>query len=315
VEGLLAVPFVGGAIIPQLAFDPAATLRGIERHRADDALFVPTMTLAVLEELKRTRYDVSSLTALYSSGGQSPDRIWQEILDLLDPDELVTGYGMSETTASTTCTDPGGPFEKLRTTNGHYKDVGVVGDPDTDARLAVYRAVDPATGRDMAPGEVGQLICRGPGITSGYYRKPDETAAAFDADGWFHTGDLGWIDAEGYLGLVGRLKDCYRCGGEQVVPKEIEDVLTAHPAVAQAHVVPLRDERMGEVGVAWVVFNDGASAEGSELIAYCVERVARFKVPRHVLPITVEELPTTPSGRPRKFLLAERAAALLAPGG
>jgi fatty-acyl-CoA synthase len=308
VEGLLAMPFVGGAIIPQLSFDPAATLRGIERHRADDALFVPTMTLAVLEELKRTPYDVSSLTALFSSGGQSPDRIWQEILDLLGPEELVTGYGMSETTASTTCTDPGGPLEKLRTTNGHYKEVGVVGDPATDGRLAVYRAVDPETGHDVAPGEVGALICRGPGITSGYYRKPDETAAAFDDDGWFHTGDLGWIDAEGYLGLVGRLKDCYRCGGEQVVPKEIEDVLTAHPAVAQAHIVPLRDERMGEVGVAWVVFKDGTSAEGADLIAYCAERVARFKVPRHVLPITVAELPTTPSGRPRKFLLAERAA-------
>jgi fatty-acyl-CoA synthase len=311
VEGLLAVPWVGGAVVLQRTFDAVATLRGIERHRADDALFVPTMTLDVVETARGGTYDLSSLTALFSSGGQSPDRIWREIVDVLAPEELVTGYGMSETTASTTCTDPGGPFERLRTSNGRLKDVGAAGDPDTDGRLVTYKVVDPATGNEVPHGEMGELLARGPGVTAGYYKKPEETAAAFDAEGWFRTGDLGTVDSDGYLSLVGRRKDCYRCGGEQVVPKEIEDVLTAHPAVAQAHVVPLPDERMGEVGVAWVVLKDGVVAEPDELVAHCRERLARFKVPRHVLTIPVAELPTTPSGRPRKFLLAARARELL----
>jgi fatty-acyl-CoA synthase len=311
VEGLLAVPFVGGSAIIQLGFDAKATLAGIERHRASDALFVPTMTLDVLDAGRDGAYDLSSLTAVFSSGGQSPQRIWSEILDVLAPEELVTGYGMSETTASQTCTLPDGPFERLLDSNGRMKDAGAAGDPEIGGRVAVYRAVDSETGREVPPGTVGELFVRGPAVTCGYYKKPDETSEAFDADGWLRTGDLGTLDDEGYLLLVGRKKDCYRCGGEQVVPKEIEDVLTAHPAVAQAHVVPLPDERMGEVGVAWVVFKDGAFASSQELIDHCVQRLARFKVPRHVLPITTSELPTTPSGRPKKFLLAERAAELL----
>jgi fatty-acyl-CoA synthase len=313
VEGMLAAMFAGGSIVLQHSFDAEATLRAIERHRPDDALFVPTMTLAVLEAARRGSYDLTSLTSVFSSGGQSPGRIWQDILDGLKPEDLVTGYGMTETTASTTCTLPEGPPERLLTSNGKMKHAGVAGDPGLGGALAVYRVVDPVSGSEVPQGAVGELRARGPGITAGYYNKPAETAAAFDEEGWLRTGDLGTVDAEGYLALVGRLKECYRCGGEQVVPSEIEQVLTTHPAVAQAHVVALRDERMGEVGVAWVVFHAGKTAEAQELVDYCAERMARFKVPRHIMPIRPEDLPLTPSGKARKFLLAERAAAELLP--
>ncbi len=312
VEGMLAALFVGGAIIPQLSFDPAGTLRGIERHRADDALFIPVMTMAVLDAVPGGSYDLRTLTSIISSGGQSPEWIWEQIFTLLQPEEVTTGYGMSETTASTTVTRPDDPRERLLTTNGRLRDVGVAGDPAYGGRLAVYKVVDPETGGELPRGSVGELLVRGPGVTSGYYRKPEEDAAAFDEQGWLRTGDLGRLDDDDYLSLVGRKKDCYRCGGEQVVPKEIEDVLTNHPAVSQAHVVPLPDRRMGEVGVAYVVLRDGVPGTPEELIAYCAGRLARFKVPKHVLPIAVEEIPTTPSGRPRKFLLAERALAQIA---
>ena len=162
--------------------------------------------------------------------------------------------------------------------------------------------------RDRPLGEVGELLARGPGVTSGYYRKPEETAAVFaDGDGWLRTGDLGRLDADDYLTLVGRVKESYRCGGEQVMPKEVEDVLTGHPSVGQAHLVAVPDERMGEVGVAFVVPRPGAGIDADALVGYCRERLARFKVPRHVLRIDVADIPTTPSGRPRKFLLAELA--------
>ena len=307
VEGMLAAPFVGGAIIPQLAFDPVATLEGITRHRATDVLLIPTMTMAVLDAARAGRHDLSSLTSVISSGGQSPPGIWDEIFEVLAPEELTTGYGMSETTASTTVTRPRDSRARLVSTNGRLRDAGVAGDPDLGGRLAVYRVVDPESGAELPPGAVGELLVRGPGVTNGYFDKPEETAAAFDDDGWLRTGDLGRIDADDYITLVGRKKDCYRCGGEQVVPKEIEDILNAHPGVAQAHVVPVPDPRMGEVGVAWVVMREDAKADPASLIGYCAERLARFKVPKHILTIGAEEIPTTPSGRPRKFLLAERA--------
>ena len=310
IEGMISVPFVGGAIIPQLAFDPEATLEGIERHRATDALFIPTMTMAVLDVLREEGrdYDLSTLRSLISSGGYAPADIWPEIFELLQPEELTRGYGMTETTASSTCTLPRGPYERLLNTDGRLRRVGIAGDPDLGGRLVVYKTVDPETGEDLPPNAVGELLVKGPGVTPGYYKKPEETAVAFDEQGWLRTGDLGRVDEDDYLTLVGRKKECYRCGGEQVIPKEIEDVLTAHPAVAQAHVVPIPDARMGEVGVAWIVQKEGEPAEPDELIAYSAERLARFKVPRHAMFIAAGELPTTASGRPRKFLLAERAA-------
>ena len=313
VEGLLAVLFVGGSIVPQLAFTPRATLRAVDEHHVDDVLLIPTMTQAVLDEVEAgTRTDdLSSLTSMISSGGISPTGIWDRIDDLLGPLELTTGYGMSETTASTTVTRPDDPRERRLLTNGRLRDVGVAGDPRLGGRLAVYRVVDPDTGTEVPRGELGELQVRGPGVSRGYHLKPDEDALAFTADGWLRTGDLGSLDGDDYLTLVGRRKDCYRCGGEQVVPKEVEDVLTGHPAVDQAHVVPLPDRRMGEVGVAYVVLRTGHELDAEELILLCSERLARFKVPRHVVAIAASEVPETPSGRPRKFLLSERARAEL----
>ena len=307
VEGMLAALFVGGAIIPQLSFDPAATLRAIGRHRATDALFIPTMTMAVLDELDRGGYDLSSLASVISSGGISPTGLWERIEAALAGVELTTGYGMTETTASTTVTRPDDPPERRRSTNGRLRDVGVAGEAELGGRLAVYRVVDTVTGAPLPEGSVGELVVRGPGVTAGYYRKPEETAAAIDAQGWLHTGDLGLLLPDDYVVLTGRLKECYRCGGEQVMPKEVEDVLTGHPSVAQAYVVPVPDPRMGEVGVAWIVAAEGAAADPDAIVAYCAERLARFKVPRHVLAIDASAVPTTPSGRPRKFLLADLA--------
>lgn len=311
-EGLLASVFARGSIVLQLAFDPVATLDAIERFQANDALFVPTMTLDVLDVLKTRSYALGSLHHLISSGGISPARIWAEIFEQLHPQELTTGYGMTETMGTTTLTRPDDPHERLMKTNGRFRDVGVAGDPTLGGRLVVYKTVDPETGLDQPRGAVGELLARGIGVTAGYYNKPAETAQAIDAAGWLHTGDLGLIGADEYLRLVGRVRDCYRCGGEQVIPKEIEDVLVTHPAVAQALLVAVRDERMGEIGVAWVVVRDGVRMDAAELIAYCGARLARFKVPKYVFPIAAGDIPVTPVGRPRKFLLAEMATQVVA---
>lgn len=313
VEGMLAAMFVGGSIVPQLRFDAADTLRAIAQHRCTDVLLIPTMTLALLDELRKAPCDLSSLHAVISSGGRSPAGIWEQIHALMRPREITSGYGMTEVTASTTVTRPDDPIERLRTTNGRLRDVGPAGDPDNDGLLVRYRVLDPESRRELPPGQVGELMARGIGVTRGYYNKPEATAAAFDADGWLHTGDLGRIDANGYLTLVGRLKESYRCGGEQVLPSEIEDLLVTHPAVVQAHVVPVPDDRMGEVGVAYVVLRGEPATTPDALIAFCAAHLARFKVPRHVLPIRSEDIPATPSGRARKFLLVQMAVQALGP--
>lgn len=311
VEGMLAVPWVGGAIIPELRFDAEAMLRAIERHRATDALLIPAMTLALIDAARAGNHDLSSFRFALSSGARAPERVWREITDVLGVSEITTGYGMSETTATTMLTSPDDPFERLLTTNGRPRDVGPAGDPALGGKMVVYQAVDEQTGEPVPVGEIGELVASGPGVTAGYYNKPEATAAAFDRRGWLKTGDLGRLDADGYLTLVGRSKESFRCGGEQVLPTEIEDLFTSVPEIVQAQVVPIPDERMGEVGVAFIVPAPGKSVDLEALKALAADRLARFKVPRHFLIVDESVIPTTASGRARKFLLAEKAMTML----
>ena len=311
VEGLLAVVFVGGAIVPRLRFDAKDTLEAISLHRVTDLLSIPTTTLALLAELKGSSYDLSSLRTILASGGSAPETIWAEIEAAFGQVEVTTGYGMTEVTASTTVTRPDDPIERLRTTNGRLRRVGPAADPSLNGLLVAYRVTDPESGKDVRRGEIGELVARGLGVTPGYHNNPEATAVAMTPDGWFRTGDLGLMDDEDYVCLVGRLKESYRCGGEQVLPSEVERALISHPSLTAAYVVPLPDENMGETGVAFVVFREGAAATAEEIILWCEQRLARFKVPRHVLPMQASEVPVTPSGRPQKFLLAKRAKELL----
>jgi fatty-acyl-CoA synthase len=311
VEGLLSVLFVGGAIVPRLKFDAVDTLEAVARHGVNDLLLIPTMTLALIDELKSRPYALEPLHSVLSSGGRSPAYIWQDIVDHLRPLEITTGYGMTEVTASSTVTRPDDPMSRLLSTNGRLRDVGPAGTGGPDGKLVLYRVVNPDTGQDVAPGDIGELLARGPGVTAGYYNKPEATAEAFTADGWLLTGDLARMDDEGYLTLAGRRKESYRCGGEQVLPSDAEDLLATHPAVWQAHVVPVPDERMGEVGVACVVLREQATVTPAELTAFCAQGLARFKVPRHILLMKAEDIPVTPSGRARKFLLVQQVSTLL----
>jgi fatty-acyl-CoA synthase len=310
VEGLLAALWVGGAVIPQASFDPEATLAAIERHRADEALFVPTMTLAVIDAAAATAHDLSSLHAVMSAAATCPARLWQQVAELLDVTELVTGYGMTETAAATTFTMPHDPIELMVETVGRPKLGGVAAPPGSGGVLAAYRTVDPATGAELPDGAVGELVAEGPIVTTRYHDDPEQTAAAFDARGRLRSGDLGRVRSDGYLALTGRSKELYKCGGEQVMPQEVEATLTERPDVAQAHVVALPDERMGEVGCAWVVPADGHEPSAEALIAHCRAQLSRFKVPARVLFCSASELPLTPSGKVQKFVLADRAAAL-----
>jgi len=310
IEGLLAAMFVGGTVVAQSAFDPKESLRAVERHRVGEALFVPTMSLAIIDAARAGDYDLSSLHSVMSAAQSAPARLWTQLQELLGLEQLVTAYGMTETSAATTFTMPGDPIENLVDTVGKPKLGGSAGDPALGGLLAEYKAVD-LSGRDLRPGEEGELAARGPIVAPGYFGKAQETAEVMLSGGWLRSGDLGRVREDGYLELTGRSKELYKCGAELVMPTEVEARLDRRSDVAQAHVVGVPDERMGEVGCAWVVPSEDAKPTADDLIDYCRSELARFKVPAYVLFTTADQLPLTASGKVQKFKLAERATAEL----
>jgi len=311
VEATIGVLFVGGSVVPHTAFDAHAMLSAVERHRPDEIMCVPAMTVALLDQAAAKEYDLSSLSTLFSSGAAHAPEMWTLMIERLGVSRLFTAYGQTETTASTMCTGAGDPLDRLRDTNGTTKPAGVAGDPTLGGTLAVYKTVDPLTGVEVPRGEVGELLARGPIMTRGYFDKPAETAELFTADGWLRTGDLGHIDDQGYLVLTGRQKDSYRFGGELVQPGDVERVLLEHPGVAEAYVMGIPHPRFGEVGCACVVPAATYAVDEQELIEFCRDRLARFKVPAHVVFMRQEELPRTVTGKVQKFKMTDRVAALV----
>ena len=300
VEGLLAATMVGGAVILQTSFSPRGYLEGVERHRATDILCVPTMTVGILECPERGTYDLSSLDAVLSGSAPGPVWLWERVRDELGATEIVTGYGMTECGGAMTLTRPEDPLDLTATTVGRPKIAGAAGLPD--GSLVEYRAVDPETGAPLPDGETGELVSHGPTAMLGFWAKPDETARGL-RDGWVFSGDLGRIRPDGYLEITGRSKELYKSGGELVMPKEIEELLSAHPAISQAYLIGVPDERWGDAGCAVIVRAPDTEIGAAEVIDICKAKLARFKVPKHVVFLEAHELPTTPTGKVQKFRL------------
>jgi fatty-acyl-CoA synthase len=311
VEGLMAVMFVGGAIVPRTAFAPADYFAGIERHRATEILCVPTMTVALLEHPDRHGRDLSSVFAILSGAAPAPVWLWEKVRSELGITEITTGYGMTECGGAMTMSLPEDSLERHSATVGRVKMAGAAGMPERGGDLCHYRTVDPLDGTEMPAGSEGELVSEGPTHMLGFWDKPVETAAGL-RDGWVFSGDLGRVRDDGYLQITGRSKELYKSGGELVMPKEVEELLTQFPGVSQAYAVGVPDDRWGEVGCAFVVPEPGAVLDVDQLIALCREKLARFKVPKHVLVIAADDLPTTPTGKVQKFRLARRAAEQLA---
>ena len=304
IEGLLSATFVGGAVIPQTSFSAEGYFAGIQRHRATDILCVPTMAVAMIEHPSRHDYDLTSLTAILCGSAPAPIWLWRQISKEFGVDEIVTGYGMTECGGAMTLTRPEDDLELTSRTVGRPKMAGPAGIPGTDA-LVEYRAVHPETGAMLRPGEEGELVSRGPTTMLGYWNRPDDTATTL-RHGWLHSGDLGRVREDGYLQVTGRSKELYKSGGELVMPKEIEDLLGAHEGISQVFSIGLPDERWGEIGCVVVVPVPGAAITESDVLAFCRENLARFKVPKRVVFYQAEDLPTTPTGKVQKFRLAQQ---------
>ncbi len=204
IEGLLASMFVAGSVVVQSEFDPQASLAAIGRHQVGEALLVPAMSLAVVEAARESRHDLSSLHSVMSAASSAPVSLWKEMQEVLGAEQLVTAYGMSETSAAITLTPVGGPLEDLEHTVGWPKPGGAAGDPDLGGALAECKAVDQVTRAGLPRGAAGELVARGPIVCRGYFRQARATAAATLPGGWLRSGDLGYVREDGALVLTGR---------------------------------------------------------------------------------------------------------------
>lgn len=303
VEGLLATMFAGGAALPRQVFNPHTLLQTVGDQRVNEILAVPTMTVGLVEEAANGDYDLSSLESVFSAAAPAPVWLWERVQAELRPRMIFTGYGQTEVSAATTLTLPGDSLETVSETVGMLK-LGGIAATEGNGRLAQYRTIDPMSGSPLPAGVEGELSVRGPIVSRGYYNDDERNGMMFDGD-WLRTGDLGTVDSQGYLRLTGRARDLYKCGGELVAPKEVEDVIKHLSGVEQAYVAGVPDERFGQVGAAWVVPDGDAVVEADKIRAYCRNRLAAFKVPRVVFVVSAEELPMTTTGKVQKFQLVE----------
>ena len=279
--GLLASLMRGATIVPVPVFDPAVVLDLVERERITVLPGPPTIYQTLLDHPDRARHDISSLRVAVTGAADIPVELIRRVCEELPFERILTGYGLTEA-GTVTGSRPDDDFEHVATT------VGVPWEG-----FEVRTVAD--TGTDAPAGEPGEVLVRGDTVMRGYLDDPEATAAAIDADGWLHTGDLGTIDADGYLRIVGRIKDMFIVGGFNAYPAEIENLLLRHPRISQAAVIGVSDTRLGEVGAAFVVLDPGPSLESSEIIAWARDEMANYKVPRAVT--FLDELPVNATGK------------------
>lgn len=290
--GILAALMRGATILPVAVFDAGAVLEVVERERITMLPGPPTLYHSLLDHPDRTKRDLSSLRAMTTGAADIPVELIRRIREELPFTAIRTGYGLTEA-GTVTGSKPDDDYEHIATTVG-------VPLPSFEVRI-----VD-VSGADVPVGEPGEVIARGENVTRGYFDDPEATAAAIDADGWLHTGDLGTLDADGYLRIVGRIKDMFIVGGFNAYPAEIENFLLRHPGIAQVAVIGIPDERLGEVPMAFVVPATGATVDADEIIEWARREMANYKVPRAVE--FIDELPMNATGKVVKDELRARVA-------
>jgi acyl-CoA synthetase (AMP-forming)/AMP-acid ligase II len=291
--GILACLMAGATIVPEPVFDVDVVLQRVSDEHITVLPGPPTIFQSILDHPKRDSFDLSSLRLVVTGAAAIPVELIESLWADLGIDTVLTAYGLTEATGTVTMCRRGDSAEIIAGTSGRAI-------PDVEVRI-----VD-GDGTEVAVGEPGEIIVRGYNVMSGYLDDPDATAAAIDARGWLHTGDIGLVDAAGNLAITDRLKDMYVSGGFNVYPAEVEAVLRRHPDVVQVAVVGVPDHRMGEVGLAVVVAAPGTDPDGvaAALPVFAKEQLANFKVPRLVE--VVDVLPTNASGKVLKRELRAR---------
>jgi len=274
------------AVFPNDAFDPLSVLQTIEAEKCTALHGVPTMFIAELEAPEFDQFDLSSLRTGIMAGGPCPAEVMKRLIEKMHMSEITIMYGQTETSPVNHMTAIDAPIDKRCET------VGKVG-PHQEIKIVNEN------GKVVPLGEKGELCCRGYSVMQGYWNDPEKTAETIDAANWLHSGDLAIMDKEGYVKIVGRIKDMIIRGGENVYPREVEEFLYSHPAIQEIQVFGIPHEKYGEEVCAWVQLRDGQSATEDDIKAYCKDKITHFKVPRIIRFVT--EYPMTVTGKIQKF--------------
>ncbi len=291
VIGVLGAYTHGVCLCAVESFEARKVLETIERERCTSVYGVPTMFLAEMEDPEFARFNLSSLRTGVMAGSLCPESLMRRAINEMNLREMTIAYGLTEASPGITQTARDDSIENRTQTVGRVL-------PEMEVKI-----VDPVTGEEAGIGEPGELCVRGYNVMKGYYNNPEATRAALDEDGWLGTGDQATIDADGYVRITGRLKDIIIRGGENIAPKEIEDLLRQHPAVADASVYGISSEFFGEEVAAAVRLKAEAAATEEELRKFCQGQIARFKIPKYVR--FVNDFPMTASGKIQKYRLRQ----------
>ena len=284
--------YAGGTVEIHRKFEADRVLEALERRGISNVWLAPAMVNQLLAHPSLEGRDLSGVKLIIDGGEKMPLPLIERILRAFPNAWFADAYGLTETVSGDTFLDKQKSVAKI----------GSVGKPCLHVEVAIWDEND----HPVSPETLGEIVLRGPKVFKGYWKDPEATAAAFRG-GWFHTGDIGYLDTDGFLYIVDRKKDMIISGGENIASPEVERVLYEHPAVLEASVVGCPDPRWGEVPVAFVVLREGAKATAEELRQFCLDRLAKFKVPREVH--SIEVLPRNPSGKVLKRVLREYASA------
>ena len=298
VMGNLACSTTGATmVIPCPTFEPAAVLQAVQDEACTSLYGVPTMFIAELGLPDLDRFDFASLRTGIMAGSPCPVEAMRKVMDVMNMSQVTIAYGMTETSPVSTQTSATDSVEHRVSTVGRVL-------PHVEAKI-----VDPESGDIVERGSEGEYCTRGFHVMLGYWKEREKTAQAIDDEGWMHSGDLATMDEDGYVNIVGRLKDMIIRGGENVYPREIEEFLFTHPNVVDAQVIGVPDERFGEVIMAWVQLEAGAELGEEDMKTFCKGKIAHFKVPQYVK--FVSEFPMTVTGKVRKVEMRETSIAEL----
>ncbi len=297
VIGTLCCMVSGTTMAPVISFTAANVLKTVEASKCNALLGVPTMFIAEFEEMDKNSYDTSSLRTGVMAGSTCPVEVMKRVIKDMGAKEMTIVYGQTEASPGITQTRDQDSLELKTTTVGRAL-------PNVKVKI-----VCPATNREMAIGEQGELCTRGYHVMKGYYKMAEATAKAIDEDNWLHTGDLAIMDANGYCKITGRIKDMIIRGGENIYPREIEEFLYTNPTVKDVQVVGIASEKYGEEVAAFIQLKTSQQATEQEIISFCKDQISYHKIPRYVF--FVDEYPSTASGKIQKYKLRELAKTLL----
>jgi fatty-acyl-CoA synthase len=298
VLGNLACTALGACIVvPAEAYDPLKVLEAVQAERCTSLYGVPTMFIGVLDHPRFGEFDVSSLRTGIMAGAPCPIELMRQVVTRLHMPEVAIGYGMTETSPISTQSAVDDPLERRVSTVGRVQ-------PHLEIKI-----VDPVTNQIVPRGTAGEFCTRGYSVMIGYWNNEAATKASIDDAGWMHSGDLAAMDADGYVNIVGRIKDMIIRGGENIYPREIEEFLHTHPAGSEAQVIGVPSLKYGEEVMAWIKVKPGAALTEDELMRFCTGKIATYKIPR--MWKFVEAFPLTVTGKVQKFRMREIAVAEL----